>query len=230
MRTIDYETRRRIGLAVTMALLLPIVASGQMQQKFAQAQALNAQALRQYTWKSRTEIKKKGETKTVQLALMRYDIDGNIQKTPLSSTAQQPGPSRGLRGRIAQKKKEGFADLMEDLSNLVKSYSQVPPDQMQRFMANATITQGAGPQQGLVLIQGKDLLQPGDAMTMWVDPTTFMQRKVEIQTALDKKPVRVVSEFRDLPDGPTYQARSVVSYPSAELELIVENFDYEPGK
>jgi hypothetical protein len=219
--------RRRL---VVIMLFAAVAAPAQIQQKFAQAQRENAQALRQYSWKSRTEIKKKGETKNVQLALMRYDIDGNIQKTPLSSTPQQQLPSRGLRGRMAQKKKEEFTDLVEDLSNLVKSYSQVPPDQLQRFMANATITQGTGPQQGLVLIQGKGLLQPGDAMTMWVDPTTFRQRKVEIQTALDNKPVRVGSEFRDLPDGPTYQARSVVSYPSEELELIVENFDYERQK
>jgi hypothetical protein len=36
-----------------------------------------------------------------------------------------------------------------------------------------------------------------------------------------------MTEFRDLPNGPTYLARSVVDYAGAELTLTVENFDYE---
>ncbi len=56
---------------------------------------------------------------------------------------------------------------------------------------------------------------------------TRKQRRVEIQTTLDRKPVKVVSDFQDLPNGPTYMARSIVDYPSEELRLITENFDYE---
>jgi hypothetical protein len=39
--------------------------------------------------------------------------------------------------------------------------------------------------------------------------------------------VRIVTEFKDLPDGPTYMARSVVNYPDEELTLTMENFGYE---
>ena len=35
------------------------------------------------------------------------------------------------------------------------------------------------------------------------------------------------TEFKDLPDGPTYMARSVVNYPDEELTLTMENFGYE---
>ena len=64
-------------------------------------------------------------------------------------------------------------------------------------------------------------------MTLWVDVVNRKQRRVEIHTTLDRKPVKIVSEFRDLPMGPTYRARSVVDYPSAELTVITENFDYD---
>jgi hypothetical protein len=63
-------------------------------------------------------------------------------------------------------------------------------------------------------------------MTIWVDAATRRQRRVEVQTTFDGKPVRVVSEFKDLTDGPTYMARTVVDYPSEELTISTENFDH----
>ena len=51
-------------------------------------------------------------------------------------------------------------------------------------------------------------------------------RRIEIWANYDAKPVRIVCEFRDLPNGPTYMARSVVDYPNEELTLTVENFEY----
>jgi hypothetical protein len=219
--------RRRIELGVVILLLTAIAVSAQMDQKLAQSQQQNAQALRQYTWKSRTEIRKGGETKNVQLALMRYDMNGTMQKTPISSTPQQQLPTRGLRGLIAQKKKENFLETMNSLGALARSYSELSPYEMQRFMATAMVTPEMGPQQKLFRIQGSNVLQPGDSMIVWVDAVTRKQRRVEIHTTLERKPVRIVSDFQDLPQGPTHMARSIVDYPSEELTLITENFDYE---
>jgi hypothetical protein len=39
--------------------------------------------------------------------------------------------------------------------------------------------------------------------------------------------VRIVTEFKDIPDGPTYMAHSVVDYPDEALTLTMENFGYE---
>jgi hypothetical protein len=219
--------RRGIELGMVILLLTTVAFSAQMDQKLAQSQQQNAQALRQYTWKSRTEIRKGGETKNVQLAFMRYDLNGTMQKTPISSTPQQQLPTRGIRGLVAQKKKENFMETLDSLSRLAKSYSELSPYEMQRFMATAMVTPEMSPQQKLFRIQGSNVLQPGDSMTVWVDAVTRKQRRVEIQTTLERKPVRIVSDFQDLPQGPTHMARSIVDYPSEELTLITENFDYE---
>ena len=221
--------RRAIELGMVILLLTTVAISAQMDQKLAQARQQNAQALRQYTWKSRTEIRKGGETRSVQLAFMRYDMNGMLQKTPISSTPQPQLPTRGLRGLIAQKKKENFMESLSSLGTLAKAYSELRPDEMQRFMATASVTPEMSPQQKLFRIQGGNVLQPGDSMTIWVDAVSHKQRRVEIHTSLDRKPVRIVSDFQDLPQGPTYMARSVVDYPSEELTLITENFDYERG-
>jgi hypothetical protein len=219
--------RRAIQLGMVILFAGTAAISSQLDPNFAQAQRLNAQELRQYTWKARTEIRKDGETKNIQLNLMRYDIHGMLQKTPISATPQQQLPTRGLRGKIAHKKKEDFVETLGGLETLAKSYGELPPDKMQRFIATATMTPEMTQQQKLFRITGRDVLQPGDSMSVWVDMVTHKTRRVEVQTTLDNSLVRVVSEFRDLPQGPTYMARSVIDYPSEHLTLTTENFDYE---
>jgi len=227
MKTKSLLARWRAGLAIALTLFVGLEAPAQQQmQKLAQAQQENARALRQYSWKSRTEIRKDGETRSVQLNLMRYDLDGSVQQTPVSSTPQQQLPTRGLRGLIAKKKKESLLELLDDLKALAKSYGELPPEKMQRFMAGATITPEVTAQQNRLRLHARDVLRPGDSMTIWVDAATRKQRRVEVQTTLEHKPVRIVSEFQDLPNGPTYMARSVVDYQGQELTLITENFDY----
>ena len=224
--TIQKKTRR-IALAIA-PLLITAVVSAENNQEFARAQRENAQKLRQYTWKSRTEIQKGGETKAVQLSLMRYDANGKLQVTPLSGTSQET-PQRGLRGRIARKKKEGVQETVEELKAIAASYAELPPDEMQRLAANTVMVPEVGKQSGQIRATSTGIRQQGDAMTVWMDAATGKMRRIEIFSMLDKKTVRVVSEFKDLPDGPTYMARSVMTYPSEELTVITENFDYERG-
>jgi hypothetical protein len=204
-----------------------LAVGAQVDQRFAQARQQNALALQSYEWKSRTEIKKDGETKKVQLVLNRYDSNGKVQTTPISSTPEPDLPKFGLRKAIAKKKVGEFKETVQALGALAMSYSELPPDQMQRFMATASVSPEVTMQQKLVRLDGRNVLQSGDAMTIWVDAISRKQRRVEIQTSLDGKPVRIVSEFQDLPrGGPTYVARSLVNYDGASVVIITENFEY----
>jgi hypothetical protein len=227
MKTRLVTLRRGLTLAAPFLLLTAIAISAQMDQQFAQAQQHNALALRKYEWKSRTEIQKDGETKKVQLALMRYDSAGNLQKTVISSTPEPDIPKFGIRRAVAKKKIGDFKDTLAELEGLARSYGELPPDRMQRFLATSTITPELTAQQKLVRIAGRDVLQPGDSMTVFIDASSRKQRRVEIQTWLDQKSVRIVSEFQDLAQGgPTYVARSTVSYDGNSIGIIAENFDH----
>src|SRR3989304_3373145 len=107
-------------LLAVFALTASSRASGQQKEQFAQAQRDNAAALRQYTWKTRTEIKMKGESKSVKLEQVRYDLDGKLQKTPIDGPPPAPaakeeaggrGGRRGgkLKEKVIEKKKDEFA-------------------------------------------------------------------------------------------------------------------------
>ena len=210
-----------IGLTI-MLCAWSLAQAQQQDQKFAQALKQNVHALRQYTWKSRTEVRKEGDVKNTKLFMSRYAADGTQVQVLLEEDSAKL-PKFGLRGMIARKKKEEAGKLIEALQKLAKSYGELPPAKMQEFMSKATVRL----EQNTVRLEATDVLQTNDSMTIWLDANTRKQRRIEINSSYDAKPVRIVSEFKDLPAGPTYMARSVVDYPREDLTLTVENFDHQ---
>jgi hypothetical protein len=223
MRTNTFKTT---VVAFAIMLCAGPIAHGQQDQKFAQAQKQNAQALRQYTWKSRSQVRKDGDIKSTKVFMTRYAPDGTQVQVLLEEDSAKL-PKFGLRGMIARKKKEEAGELIEALQKLAKSYGELPPAKMQEFMGRATATLETNTPQPLLRLEASDVLQPNDSMTVWVDANTRRQRRIEINSSYDAKPVRMVSEFKDLLGGPTYMARSVLDYPREELTLTVENFDHQ---
>ena len=149
----------------------------------------------------------------------------------MAAPAPAPAGRGGRGGRVKEKvienKKEEFGEMMQGLGQLVASYGQMPPEKTQAFAASATKGRGEGEMQGTAQIQGRDVLQPGDSMTIWIDPATQMMRRVEIKTVYDKKPATLIADYRAVPNGPTYMARAVLTYPEKNVELTVDNSGYE---
>lgn len=193
-----------------------------LSQQIMQAQRSNAQAMRKYIWKSRMEVRKNGESKNTQLFLMRYDLDGTLQKTLIGAGPKSDLPTRGIRGRVAQKRVKDLHETIEELTKLVKSYSNLPPGRMQDFLAGHTLGGSRD-----IQLQGKNILQADDSMTIWIDSDTHKQKRVELVTSWDTKPVHALSDFSNLPDGLNYVARTTIDYPLDQLQLISENFDYQ---
>lgn len=231
MNANNHKTKLRIGIRPIMTLLLLGTLTAlaqnpaQLKELFARSQQQNAQALKEYAWKSRNEVRKDGESKSTQLFLMRYDTLGNLQKSQIGGSAPPAMPKGPLMASIAQKKKEDFIELINDLRRQVEAYSHLPADKMQSFLASASITGKLD--QSIIQIQGGNILQRGDSMSLWLDAKTHKQRRVEIITFREKNMVKAVIEFNDLPGGPTFMARTVVDYPKDSVQLITENFDYE---
>ena len=110
------------------ALALPVIA----QQPSAAERAAMLKAtmaasqivLKQYEWVETTVVSVKGEEKSRQLNRCYYGADGGVQKVPLTAAAPAE-KKKGLRGKIAESKKEEMTDYMKQAVGLVKSY--VPP-------------------------------------------------------------------------------------------------------
>ena len=69
-------------------LLLFSPLQGQSPSELAQRLAENSSALRQYTWTMRAEVRA-NDQESVGLYKMRYDLDGRLQRTPMSGAEQE---------------------------------------------------------------------------------------------------------------------------------------------
>jgi len=216
----------KVAGLLTLVCSWSMVHGQQQDQKLAQAMKQNQIALQQYTWKSQTQIRKEGEVKATKLFSSRYSANGEVVQLLIDEQSAKL-PKFGIRGMVAKKKKEEATKLIDGLQRFAKSYAELPPAKMQEFMKTAKVTLETNAPQPLLRLEGGNVLQSGDSMVVWLDANTRRQRRIEIHSSFDAKPVRIVTEFKDIPDGPTYMARSVLDYPGEELTLTMENFGYE---
>ena len=230
--------RRSLCAAVTTIAFVSILSAedGAPRTEFVQAQQANATALREYTWKSRTELSLRGEVKSVTLDQVRYDLDGRRQKTRIGGSAEPSAasadrfdplrpPAGPVRRIVAAKKKAEFEDLMHDLSALVESYAHPSLETLHAFGRQAARTKTI--EAGLVRVQARNLVVTGDSMIVWIDPLTSMIRRTEIDTTLHGERVEVAVDHRSLPNGLTYQARTLLRYPSKQMALTIETYDHQ---
>src|ERR1051325_6872274 len=219
-------TMMKVAGLLTLLCSWSMAHGQQQEQKLAQAMKQNQAALQQYTWKSQTQIRKEGEIKATKLFSNRYSANGEVVQLLIEEQSARL-PKFGIRGMVAKKKKEEATKLIDALQRFAKSYAELPPAKMQEFMKTAKVTLETNAPQPLLRLEATNVLQSRDSMVVWLDANTRRQRRIEIHSSFDAKLVRIVTEFKDIPDGPTYMARSVLDYPGEELTLTMENFGYE---
>lgn len=189
----------------------------------------NTQALKAFSYQQRLQLQLKGETKKVTLNQITYDMNGNVQRTLLSE--QPPAdaqPSGGrLKRRIVAKKTGEFKNMMEDISALVKSYTELPPEQLQASLKQASISAGEGDLAGAVQIAMHNVIQNGDSMTIWIDRTTMLFRRAVIATTYDGNPVTTTANYNTLQSGQVHMAQAVLNYPKKKVVVQIDNSNYQ---
>ena len=207
--------------------------------KVAAAIKANAEALKAFVWQQRMQLQLKGETKKTTLNQLNYDFNGNLQKTliseqPASDAAPPPAAGGRLRGRLKQKvvaKKKGeFKELMEGIASLVKSYTELQPQQLQSALKQAAFSPGQGDMGGSIQIKMANLLHHGDSLTIWIDQGALLFRKIEIVSSYDQKPVTATANYSMLPSGQVYMAQAIVNYPKKEVVVEIDNLNYQKAQ
>src|SRR5258705_301983 len=244
IKTTDLVTllNRVLGVLLLVAIVLvgvklqsvradfqPAVPQGMNPQQVAGAIKANAQALKAFSYQQRMQLQLKGETKKVTLSQMTYDMNGNPQKTLLSE--QPPAdaqPSGGrLKQRVVAKKTGEFKDMMQEIAALVKSYTELPPEQLQASLKQATFSPGEGDMAGAVQIQMHNVNQQGDSLTIWIDRTAMLFRRAVIATTYEGNPVTTIANYSMLPSGQVYMDQAVLTYPKKEVVVEIDNLNYQ---
>ena len=182
----------------------------------------NAAQMQNYAWNTRTEIKMDGEVKSVKVELIRFTPEGELQKAMVSDSNEGAKKPRGVRGRVASKKKKGMQEWAGELGKLLQQYSLPTPGSILDFLDQATVRRTGN----MVNLTGENVIQQGDYMAILVDSKSNQLKLITVKTSLDGDAVDVQITSENLDDGLSYTARQVVKVPAMKVELIVENYDF----
>jgi hypothetical protein len=170
----------------------------------------------EYSWTTRTELKHAGETRRLTTERVRYDADGEIEKTPIGDPIE---PSKKQLKKTALIREWG-TKLLDTLDR----YTLTTEDEIYSFVNTSTLTHDR--ERGMIKLHGVGVVDPNDNMTWWVESGTRELRSAEVRTQQDTLDVEMDTEYARTEDGLSYTARSVVRIPALAIELTVENSDY----
>lgn len=192
-----------------------------------QSAAANQAALRQYTWTESIQVAVNGEVKNTKQMSCRYGPDGKPQCSPLGPPPQQQ-QERGLRGRIAEKKKEEFTDYMQQVKGLIGLY--VPPNGERMEAAHAAGNLSfSRPATGEAALVFKNYSLPGDSMTLDFSMAAKKLSALSVNSYLGdpSSAVTLNVQFAPLPDGTNYPAQEAVNAAAKGILLTVTNSNYQ---
>jgi hypothetical protein len=219
-----------IVIAFATAVVFPVTAQGadpaQRALKYAEIQQTNTDALKDYSWKTRTVITKDEKPMVTMLIQARFDADGKLQQTTISSESHVE-KKRGVRGKKQKQKIEELGQMIEQVVRLQASYVIMSKGQLVDFFEKASVQDGLGEMAGTKRIHAKSVLAATDELTIWVDPATGLNRKLTIITPLDEKTVvDGTIDYKTIKDGPTTASVSVLRIPSQGISISSERFDF----
>jgi len=201
------------------------------------AQAANGAALRQHSWTQSMEIILDDESKGAIFHVVRFDSDGQVQRTTLG--VEEEGrlkmrpfdrkrkaavtAIRGLTGAIKDSKIDGIQQTIAAAAGLVAAYGHPGAT----YYDSASYAVGSGDLDQTVKAVGIGVLKPGDALSQWLDNSSGLLRRVEFESYLEEtdEVVRAVLTFETI-DGLTYAAHTAIDIPHEQMQVIIETFDY----
>jgi hypothetical protein len=189
--------------------------------------AASQAVLRQYEWIETTVVSLKGEEKSRQQERCYYGADGGLQKVATSSTPE-PAKKRGLRGRIAENKKEELTDYMKSAVALVKTYVPPSPAKIQTAKDAGKVSIDLLEPGKRARLNFRDYEKPGDNLGVEVDLTSNRPLGIKVATYLDDAKDAVTLDVRmgQLNDGTSYPTDVTLDARAKQLKVTVQHSGY----
>jgi hypothetical protein len=194
--------------------------------------------IRQYEWIETTAISLKGEEKAQKHNRCSYGADGKVQKVSLDKEQppqEQGGGGRAGRGgrlkeKVVENKKEDIQEYMQKAAALIHAY--VPPDPAKIQAAKDAGRVKATPQGGAVSVVISQYLQPGDSLTITLDPKANTLTGLAVNSYLEKAEDAVTLDVRmaTLPDGALYAAQTTLDVKAKNIRVVTTNSGHKPVK
>lgn len=189
--------------------------------------AASQAVLRQYQWIETTVVSLKGDEKSRKQEQCYYGADGGVQKIQLSKSAE-PKKKRGLRGAIAENKKEELTDYMKSAVALVKSYVPPSPARIQAAKDMGKVSIEILEPGKRARLNFRDYEKPGDNLGVEVDLVTNRPLGLKVSTYLEEAADAVTLDVRmgQLNDGTSYPSDVTLDARAKNLKVTVTNSGY----
>jgi hypothetical protein len=191
-----------------------------------QSIAANQAKLHGYQWTQTTQVALKGETKKDSEDMCHYGPDGKVVKTPIGAPAPEKAlPTRGLKGKIVQKKVGEMKDYTDRLKSLISHYAPPDSERIQAaIQAGKASLNLAG---GVATITLTDYYKPGDKVAFALANKKL--QSYDVNTYLDepkKDIVTLTNQFASLPDGTNYVQQTILNAQGKQLVVTTTNSGY----
>jgi hypothetical protein len=184
-----------------------------------------------YEWIETITTFVNGEQKSVKQSQCYYSLDGQLTKVATGATTAPGKTPPGIRGKIAENKKEEMADYIEAALAKIKTYIPPKADVIQKIYADGK----AGIK---VLEPGKkfklefpDYSQPGDLVSITLDKEHSLLLGYNVNTFVEgpDDPISLVIAMKTLPDGTSYPANITFNSASKKVKIVLANSGYKVG-
>src|SRR5512138_1729878 len=181
--------------------------------------------LPKYAWTSRTEVLKSKEILNLLIERNQYTPDGQVVQKLLNQEGAKM-PTAFLIKKIAEDEKESMEKFLYGMRDFLKKYTLQQMEQVNRFITSATWQIIDSTHE--FIFTGKDVEEPGDQMTWWVDDSRYSTCRIEVLTTFQGDAIRFTATFSTLPNGLNYMAYAEALVPAKNITLQIQNYDFAP--
>jgi hypothetical protein len=186
--------------------------------------------LKKYEWVETTTTFYKGEQKSVKQNQCYYSVDGKLTKVETGGSAPSKTPG-GLRGKIAENKKEEMGDYMKTAIAKILTYLPPEPEKIQKIYAGGTASIQVLEPGKKFKLSFPDYNEKGDMLSISVDKVNQKIMAVAVSTSVDDPSQKVVFNitYKDLPDGTQYATNTILDAQAKKVKIVIENSGYKKG-
>ena len=226
---------------IAFALLLPMLAANPC--SFGQSNEIqdgiaiikknlsdSKESIKKYEWIETTTTFVDGEQKSVKQNQCYYSVDGQLTKVATGATTVEKKKG-GLRGKIAENKKEEMKEYIEAALKKIKGYIPPQAEKIQKIYADGKV--------GIQILEpGKkfrfdfpNYLEAGDKLSISLDKEHKLLKAYEINTFVEgpKDPVSLSIVLNTLPDGTTYASEIAFNSAAEKVKIVMKNSGFKVG-
>jgi hypothetical protein len=183
--------------------------------------------MKNYEWIETTTIFLKGEQKSVRQKQCYYSLDGKLTKVETGGTADAKKPG-GLRGKVAENKKEDMSDYMKKAIAKIQTYLPPDPEKIQKIYAGGMISIQVLEPNNKFKLSFPDYNEAGDILSMSINKPAQKIMAIDVTTSVEPGDKVVFNiAYKDLPDGTQYAGTTILDAKAKDLKIVIENSGFK---